>query len=83
MALSSLAGARCASTGSTSVRGDGWVAGAGLSYAFGPNIIGGIEYDYVRINAENSAVVPGVVALSGTGLDMQSVTLRLDFKFGH
>lgn len=68
--------------GSSSVRGNGWVAGAGLSHAFGPNIIGGIEYDYVRINADNSVVVPGV-GLSGTGLDVQSVTLRLDFKFGH
>lgn len=69
--------------GSASVRGNGWVAGAGLSYAFGPNIIGGIEYDYVRVNADNAVLVPAVASLSGTGLDVQSVTLRLDFKFGH
>ena len=72
-----------AATGSASVRGNGWVAGAGVSYAFGPNLIGGIEYDYVRVNADGATVVPGTATLSGTGLDMQSVTLRLDFKFGH
>lgn len=68
--------------GSANVRGNGWVGGAGLSYAFGPNLIGGVEYDYVRVNADAASPVPGVVALSGTGLDMQSVTFRLDFKFG-
>lgn len=72
-----------AASGSASVRGSGWVAGAGLSYAFGPRIIGGLEYDYVRVNPEGATVVPGTVSLTGTGLDMQSVTLRLDFKFGH
>ena len=47
------------------------------------NLIGGIEYDYVRVNADGATVVPGTATLSGTGLDVQSVTLRLDFKFGH
>ena len=72
-----------AANGSASARGNGWVAGAGLSYAFGPNIIGGVEYDYVRVNTDAASPVPGAVALSGTGLDLQSVTFRLDFKFGH
>jgi outer membrane immunogenic protein len=71
------------STGTASSRGNGWVAGAGLSYAFGPNIIGGVEYDYVRVNADAAQPVPGVATLSGSGLDLQSVTFRLDFKFGH
>lgn len=70
-------------TGASSTRGNGWVTGAGLSYAFGPNIIGGVEYDYVHLNVEPTTPVNGAVRLSSSGIDVQSVTLRLDFKFGH
>ncbi len=49
-------------TGNASTRGNGWVAGAGLSYAFGPNIIGGVEYDYVHVNSDAAQPVPGVVS---------------------
>lgn len=70
------------STGSANTRGNGWVAGAGLAYAFGPNLIAGVEYDYVRVNSDAAQPVPGVVTLSGSAVDLQSVTFRLDFKFG-
>ncbi len=35
----------------------GWRVG--LSYAFGPNIIGGVEYDYVRVEFGNGAARAG------------------------
>lgn len=71
-----------AATGTASGRGNGWVAGIGISYAFGPNLIAGVEYDYVRLNASGVDLVPGTATLSGTGLDVQNAMLRLEYKFG-
>jgi len=71
-----------AATGSASSRGDGWVAGAGLAYALGPHVIAGLEYEYVHVNA-NGATLSAGVTQSSTSVDVQSVGVRLDFKFGH
>jgi outer membrane immunogenic protein len=69
-------------TGTGSTRGNGWTAGVGVAYALGPNLIAGVEYDFVRINADGGVLAPAVTQ-SGTGVDLQSVMLRLDFKFAH
>lgn len=64
----------------SSGRGNGWMAGIGVSYAIAPKIIIGAEYDYVRINADSTTL--GANTLYGNNIDAQMATVRLDFKFG-
>lgn len=71
---------------SSSGRENGWTAGAGLEYALLDHVILGVEYDYVQLNAANRTQVPSAIGppLSHVvgGVDIQSVTARLSFKFG-
>jgi outer membrane immunogenic protein len=67
-------------------RENGWTAGAGLEYALKEHLIIGIEYNYVEINPASRTQNPvptdpfrGVIQ---SGIDIQSVTARLSFKFG-
>jgi outer membrane immunogenic protein len=69
----------------SSSRENGWTAGAGLEYALKEHLIIGVEYNYVEINPGSRtqttiATVPGGHIQSG--VDIQSVTARLSFKFG-
>jgi outer membrane immunogenic protein len=70
----------------SSGRENGWTAGAGIEYALWPHIIVGVEYDYVELNPSNRPQVAVGTGPVGThihaGLDMQSVTARLSYKFG-
>jgi outer membrane immunogenic protein len=70
----------------SSGRENGWTAGAGLEYALRQNIILGVEYSYVELNPGNRTQAAMGVGPIGThihgGLDMQSVTARLSYKFG-
>ena len=81
---SSLSGALLLTT--SSGRENGWTAGAGIEYALWPHIIVGVEYDYVELNPGNRAQVAVGAGPVGThihgGLDTQSVTARLSYKFG-
>ena len=52
----------------------GWVAGLGFEYGWRPDIIVGVEYDFVHFNAGNSQ-------LSG-GADIQTLMARVNYKFG-
>jgi outer membrane immunogenic protein len=66
---------------STRGRENGWTAGASLEYAVWDHVILGIEYDYVQLNVgRTQSVAPP--SLIDAGIDMQSVTARLSFKFG-
>ncbi len=71
----------------SSGREHGWTAGVGLDYALLPNIIIGLEYDYVRLNAGGRDQLATPAGFAGTsvidaGVDMQMVMGRLSFKFG-
>jgi outer membrane immunogenic protein len=61
---------------SFSDREHGWVAGVGIEYAFSPNLIAGVEYDFVHLNADGRDDIRDV------GVDVQSVLARLTYKFG-
>lgn len=71
---------------SSSGRENGWTAGAGLEYALWDHVILGVEYDYVQLNTGSRNQVPAAGGPAGThvegGVDIQTVTARLSFKFG-
>ena len=72
---------------SSSSREHGWTAGAGLEYALWNHIIIGAEYDYVKLIVGNRSQIPAgggaaVNQVTNAGVDIQSVTARLSFKFG-
>lgn len=68
---------------SSSDRATGWVAGLGLDYALTQRVILGAEYNNVRFNGREYSFTDGTTTANATasGLDIQSVKLRLDFKF--
>ena len=74
-------------TTSSSERESGWTAGIGVEYAVLPNVILGVEYDYVRLNVggrdqiATSAGLPGS-QVTDAGVDIQMVMARLSFNFG-
>jgi opacity protein-like surface antigen len=71
---------------SSSGRENGWTAGAGLEYALWQHVIIGVEYDYIAFHPGTRAQTPVGVGPPNTnvtsGVDVQSVTARLSFKFG-
>jgi outer membrane immunogenic protein len=65
---------------SSSEREHGWVAGVGLEYGLTRHITIGAEYTFVHLNAGGSTLAG---ALIGDGdVDIQTVTARLNFRFG-
>jgi len=72
---------------SSSSREHGWTAGAGLEYALWEHIVLGVEYNYIKLVLDNRNQTPTGAGPAGTqasdaGVDIQSVTARLSFKFG-
>jgi opacity protein-like surface antigen len=71
---------------SSSGRENGWTAGAGVEYALREHIIVGLEYDYIEFSPGTRSQTPAGAGPTGTnvsgGVDIQSVTARLSFKFG-
>jgi outer membrane immunogenic protein len=67
---------------SSSEREGGWTAALGIEYAVLPNVILGVEYDYIRINAGGTGATPVLGTISDGGVDIQTVLARLSFKFG-
>ena len=68
-------------------RENGWTVGAGLEYALAPNVVLGVEYNYVRLNIDNrnQFVFPGFIApetVSDASADIHSVSGRISFKLG-
>jgi outer membrane immunogenic protein len=64
----------------------GWTVGAGIEYGFTPNISGGIEYDFARINIgnRNQTVAPAFIApetVSTAQADIQTLLARVNFRF--
>jgi hypothetical protein len=67
---------------SSSEREGGWTAALGIEYAVLPNVILGVEYDYIRINAGGTGAAPVLGSVSDGGVDIQTVLARLSCKFG-
>jgi outer membrane immunogenic protein len=65
---------------STSGLGEGWTAGLGIDWALRPHIILGIEYDYAHLAA--SERVQDGLRFTSLGFDIQTVMVRLAYKFG-
>ena len=75
-----------ATTASSSGWDDGWIVGVGAAYAIYPNIILGLEYNFVRIDIDNRLqdLAPGFVGtdtVTNAKTDLHQVTARLSFKF--
>jgi outer membrane immunogenic protein len=66
---------------SSSGRENGWTAGASIEYAIWDHVILGVVYDYVQLNVGRTQTVAPATHVDA-GVDMQSVTARLSFKFG-
>jgi opacity protein-like surface antigen len=58
-----------------SKRADGSVAGLGLEYGLRPHITIGAEYDWAKLNGTTTGVIDA-------GVHIQTLTARLNFKFG-
>jgi len=58
-----------------SKRAGGSVAGLGLEYGLTPHITIGAEYNWVKLNGSTTGVIDA-------GVDIQTLTGRLNFKFG-
>ena len=76
-----------APTTSSSGRETGWTIGAGVEYALTPNVILGLEYDFVRLNVGDRSqfVFPGFTTpetVTGANVDISTVMARLSYKFG-
>jgi outer membrane immunogenic protein len=71
-------------TSSTSGRGNGFLGGLGMDYALKPHMILGIEYNFIKLftDERTQALSPFTTIVSPSNFDIQTVTLRLDFKFG-
>ncbi len=72
-------------TSHSSGREDGWTLGGGLEYAFSPNVIIGLEYNYFDFDAGdrlNAGVLPIVVDHRDVDAELHTVTARVSFKFG-
>ena len=69
-------------SGSSGEREHGWTAGVGLEYAIRDNIILGIEYNYIRFNADERVLAPSTVAASAADIDIQTILARVSFRFG-
>jgi outer membrane immunogenic protein len=70
----------------SSQREHGWVAALGIEYALRPNIIIGVEFDWVHLNAEGRTQVATPAGIAGAqvteaDIDVQTLVARLSFKW--
>ena len=75
-----------ATTASSSGWDHGWTVGVGGAYAVHPNVILGVEYNYLRIDIDNrtNVLAPGFTGtdtVTGARADLHQVTGRLSIKF--
>jgi outer membrane immunogenic protein len=67
--------------GATTNRRNGYVAGGGIEYGLTPNIILGVEYDYIRFSNQSGLLVTGITPFNSTDFTLQSVLGRVSYKF--
>jgi outer membrane immunogenic protein len=84
------------SGGGSKERHHGWTIGAGLEYLLAPNVVFGVEYNYINLQARTHKAIAsgftnnfGTITTFATPIeyrvdpdDIHSVTARLSFKFG-
>jgi outer membrane immunogenic protein len=64
---------------------NGWTVGAGWEYAFTPNWILGLEYNYSAFETKSyqlAGAAAGAYAFDAKPRDIQSAVVRLSYKFG-
>lgn len=64
---------------------NGWTVGAGWEYGITQNWIVGVEYDYAAFETKSyqlAGASPGVYTFDAKPRDVQSVVVRLNYKFG-
>jgi opacity protein-like surface antigen len=78
--LDSLTGVSSSSSG----RETGWIAGIGIDYALTPNLFLGVEYNYLRFEADIvPPPIPDIPTQFGdVDVDIQNVVVRLNYRFG-
>jgi outer membrane immunogenic protein len=75
-------------TSSSSKRENGWNIGAGWEYAVSPNVIFGVQYDFIsldgsdRLNTQTPAFAGSTTHHLDVDADIHVVTARLSYKFG-
>ena len=61
----------------------GWVAGAGLEYAFAPNLSAKIEYLYADLGSQSYLALPALDPTARShDITVQTVRLGLNYRFG-
>jgi opacity protein-like surface antigen len=63
-------------------RETGWTAGLGIDYALTPNLILGIEYNYIHFRATPEPPPIPETEFGGVDIDTQNVVVRLNYRFG-
>jgi outer membrane immunogenic protein len=71
---------------SNSNSNSGWLAGAGIEWAFAPNWAVRIEYDFLGLNNQSFTVPAGAPFLPGdvisiTNRDVQTLTVGVNYLF--
>jgi outer membrane immunogenic protein len=73
-------------TASNNNSNSGWLAGAGIEWAFAPNLSAKIEYNYLRLNSRTFTVPAGSPFLAGDAFttsnpNVQMVKVGLNYLF--
>lgn len=67
---------------SSSGRESGWTAGVGIDYALSHNLFLGIEYNYLHFRADVAALPIADTAFRDADVDIQTLVVRLNYRFG-
>ena len=60
----------------------GWTGGVGIDYALTLNLFLGIEYNYMRLRSDVPQLPIPDTHFSDAAIDIQTVVLRLNYRFG-
>jgi outer membrane immunogenic protein len=63
-------------------RENGWTAGVGIEYALSLNLSLGVEYNYLHFDADVAPLPIPDTAFSDAEIDIQTLVVRLNYRFG-
>ena len=75
-------------TGAGSTGNDGWVAGAGVEWAFWGNLSARVEYDYIKLNNTSFTVPAGTAGFlvndtfNVSNRSINIIQVGVNYKFG-